>query len=83
MVGLQTIILVGFTVFDPSLSRESIKIVDGEAVRSIECRHDCMMFFLVKLVLQAGMVVIGCCLAYHTRNIKEEYSESKHLIFAV
>jgi hypothetical protein len=35
------------------------------------------------LAFEGGLVLVGCVLAFKTRNLKEEFGESKQLIFAM
>jgi hypothetical protein len=83
MILTQVVILLIFTFVDPPQQAEQIENVDGVIVQSIVCETDTNAFFIVQIVFDGGFVVLGCILAYMTRNLDPKFGEAKQLIFAM
>ena len=49
----------------------------------IVCAQETNAFFITQLVYEGGLLLIGCALAYKTRNMKEDFGESKQLSAAI
>jgi hypothetical protein len=81
-VAIQTTVLLVFTFVDPPKATEVISTDDG-FTRSIVCQSNTPAFFIVQLVIEAGLVLVGCALAYLQRNMDEKFGESKQLLVAM
>lgn len=49
----------------------------------IVCGHNTNASFIVEVIYEAGLVCIGCILAYQTRHLDKRFGGSKSLIFAM
>lgn len=52
-------------------------------IASQVCSHDTAAFLAVQLVYEGGLVLVGCVLAYKTRNMNDDFGEPKQLILAM
>lgn len=78
----QAAILIVFTLVDPPKPTEILTMEDG-FTRRIVCDTETNAFFIVQIVLEAGMVFVGCALAYLQRNMDDKFGESKQLLVAM
>lgn len=89
MVLIQTTILLVFTFVDPPLKTEILELKEGEAgvavspIHHILCEHDSNAFYYTEAIFGALVIFLGCCLAYQSRNLGEEFGEAKPLAFAM
>ena len=84
LILIQATILLIFTFVDPPSPTEIIENVDdGFPMRTIVCQSEGDAFFIVQLVLEAGLVVVGCVLAYLQRNMDDKFGEAKHMLVAM
>jgi hypothetical protein len=83
MIMTEVIILTLFTFVDPLKQTEMIENSDGVVLQRIVCDSETSAFFIVQVVYEAGVVLVGCILAYLTRNMDSNFGESKQLIFAM
>lgn len=82
-IGLQTLLLLIFTFVDP-LKREEIITTEGSDItHRVVCAHDTNAFFFTMLLYEGGMIIVGCVLAFKTRNLRDEFNESKQIILAM
>jgi len=82
-VLVQTAILLIFTFLDPN-KQTSIVQEDGSRVdHRYVCEHKTSAFFIVMLIYEGGLLIVGCVLAFKTRNLRSEFNESKPLILAM
>jgi len=79
---LQTTVLLIFTFVDPPKATEVFSTEDG-FTRSIVCQANTPAFFIVEIVLEAGLVLVGCALAYLQRHMDEKFGESKQMLVAM
>ena len=80
----QIIILLVFTYIDPPEAKEIIEIsLDGTHFQNFLCRHESRAFMAVQILFEGGLVLIGCCLAWKTRNMDEKFGEAKQMILAM
>ena len=79
----QVIILTFFSIVDPSKQTEVIKMIDNVNLQHTLCAQDTPAFIIVEFIYEGGLVVVGCILAYMTRNVNSVYGESKQLIFTM
>jgi hypothetical protein len=83
MILGQAVILTIFTFVDPPKQTEIIENVDGVVLQRIVCDTDTDALFITELMFEAACVIVGCTLAYLTRNLNDEFGEAKQLIFAM
>mmetsp|Transcript_11109 Transcript_11109/g.16243 ORF Transcript_11109/g.16243 Transcript_11109/m.16243 type:complete len:785 (-) Transcript_11109:179-2533(-) len=79
----QTIILTFVSIFDPPHQTQNTEVVAGIVTQHIVCSQNTMALFITEIVFEAGLIVIGCYLAFKTRNMNDNFGESKQLIFAM
>lgn len=79
----QVIILLVFTFVDPPKPTEIIEADEAGFTRHIVCESETDAFFIVQIVLEAGMVVVGCVLAYLQRNMDDQFGEAKQMLLAM
>ena len=78
----QIIILLIFTFVDPS--KQEVMFDQGNDVTyRVVCAHNTSAFFWVQLAYEGGLVLLGCVLAYKTRNMNDDFGEAKQLILAM
>lgn len=80
---LQTSILLIFTFVDPNKMTETITNEGSDITHRYVCEHDTPAFFIVMLIYEGGLILIGCVLAFKTRNLQDEFNESKQIILAM
>eukprot|EP00538_Stauroneis_constricta_P000553 CAMPEP_0119572284 /NCGR_PEP_ID=MMETSP1352-20130426/44544_1 /TAXON_ID=265584 /ORGANISM="Stauroneis constricta, Strain CCMP1120" /LENGTH=998 /DNA_ID=CAMNT_0007621969 /DNA_START=74 /DNA_END=3067 /DNA_ORIENTATION=+ len=83
MILGQVIILAAFTAIDPPVSTKAIENIDGVLTQKTVCESEQTSFFITIVVYEAGFVFSGCILAYLTRDLHDDFGESKQLIFAM
>jgi hypothetical protein len=82
-VLVQTAILLIFTFLDPN-EQTSIVQEDGSRVdHRYVCEHKTSAFFVVMLIYEGGLLIVGCVLAFKTRHLRSEFNESKQIILAM
>jgi uncharacterized membrane protein len=72
-----------FSIVDPPKQTEIIENNDGVVLQHIVCTHDTNAFFIVTLIYEGMLVLLGCVLSYMTRNLDARFGESRQLIFAM
>jgi len=82
-VLLQTLILLIFTFVDPSKSTELIESSGSDITHRLICSHKTPAFFIVMIVYEGGLILVGCVLAFKTRNLESEFNESKEIILSM
>lgn len=82
-VMIQLAILLIFTFVDPNKETTIIAQDGYDVIYRRVCAHETKAFFLVQVLYEGGLVLIGCFLAYKTRNLGEEFGEAKQLIIAM
>ena len=83
IVLVQVIILLLFTFVDPRKQETEFLGDDMNASYKIVCKHKTNAFAIVQLIYWAFLILSGCVLSYMTRNMKEEFGESKQLILVM
>lgn len=83
IVLLQVAILVTFTIVDPSVPVTTMTIDDSVITQTIECTQETNAFGITVLVFEAGILFIGCVLAFLTRNLAANIGQSKEMIFSI
>ena len=83
MIVIQIAILIIITFLDPPQATEIIDENGGLVVQHIVCQANSNALLITELIFEAGMVLIGCILAYMTRNMDSKFGEAKQLIFAM
>ena len=80
---VQVMILLIFTFVDPNKETQIIE-QDGSSINyRVVCSHDTKAFLIVQLIYEGGILIIGCILAWMTRNMEGDFGESKQLIVAM
>lgn len=72
---LQTVILLIFTFVDPNKRREIVETEGSEIIHRYVCDHDTPAFFSVMMIYEGGLILVGCVLAFKTRNLRSEFNE--------
>ena len=83
MILIQIGILLTITFLDPPEATQIIEENGSVVVQHIICQANSEALFIAELVLEAGIVIIGCMLAYTTRHMDSNFGEAKQLIFAM
>jgi predicted small integral membrane protein len=83
IIAIQIAILSIFSIVDPPKQTEIIEDNDGVILQHLVCAHDTNAFFIVALIYEGALVLLGCILSYMTRNLDAKFGESKQLIFAM
>jgi hypothetical protein len=52
-------------------------------VQRAVCEHETDAFLITVLIFEAGFVLVGCYLAYKTRNLGDDFGEATQLMFAM
>jgi len=83
MISIQVVILTIISIVDPPLETEEIRISEGVVTQHIVCAHNTNALAIIEIIYQASLVIVGCVLAFQTRNMDTRFGESKSLIFAM
>ena len=83
LILVQVTILIIITFLDPPKQKEIIEDNDGVIIQRVVCAADSNAMLIVEVVFEAGVVLVGCILAYMTRNLDSKFGEAKQLIFAM
>jgi hypothetical protein len=83
VIMAQAAILLIFTFVDPPKWTEVIENNNGMVVQRAVCDHETDAFFITVLIFEAGFVLVGCYLAYKTRNLGDDFGEATQLVFAM
>ena len=81
---LQSVILVTFTYVDPSTAVWDTSNLSLEnPLKNLVCKHKTSAFFVTQAIFDILLIIIGCVLAYLTRNIDPRFGDSRALLFAM
>ena len=80
---LQVFILTLFSIFDPASKYTYIDTDGGIISQHSICKHKTTAFVATQVIFEGGLVLIGCLLAFMTRNLGSALGESKQLLFAM
>jgi len=80
---LQVLILALFSFLDPSLKETNVIIAGSISSQQSSCQHESKAFGIIQIIFEGGLVVIGCILAFKSRNMGSTLGESKQLLFAM
>ena len=83
IVAIQTMILIIFTFVDPPHPEEIIDFDEGVILQSIVCSQNSNAFAIVATIYEASLILVGCVLAYVTRNLESQLGEAKPLMFSM
>ena len=83
IVAFQTLILLIFTFVDPPQPKEIIDFEEGIILQSIVCSQNSNAFVIVVTIYEASLILVGCVLAYVTRNLDSQLGEAKPLMFSM
>lgn len=83
LVLVQTIILLVFTFVDPNKLTELIYFSGSDITHRLICSHETPAFFITTMTYEGGLLLLGCILAFKTRNLQSEFNESKQVIFSM
>jgi len=82
-IAVEVLILLVFTFVDPSKETEVIE-EDGSVVSyRVVCSHNTGAFAAVQIVYAGGLLLVGCFLAFKSRNMNEEFCDAKPLVIAM
>lgn len=83
IVLIQVIVLTVFTIVDPPRPENIIEFEDTVVTQRVECSTDTVAFTGTVLGYECGLVVIGCTLAFLTRNLDSGFGQAKELMFSM
>lgn len=85
IVLVQILILVISTFVSPPTAVELIENNDGEelVLTRIVCASEQPTMMVVRFIFEAGLISVGCILAYKTRDLKQGFGECKQLCFCM
>ena len=83
VVMIQLGLLFIITFVDPPKQDEVIEESGGVVVQHTICATNTKLLLIVEASFESALVVIGCILAYQTRNVDRKFGEAKQLIFAM
>ena len=83
IIVIQMVILLVFSLTDPSKAVEIIEQADGIVTQHVLCKQESRAFSLVVAVYEGLLLLIGCVLAFITRNMDSQYGEAKLLMFSM
>jgi len=83
IVAAQLVILIVFSIVDPSKQMELVMNSGPDVTQRIICSHDTSAFLITELIFEGGLLLLGCILAFKTRNMKGDFGEAKQLIIAM
>mmetsp|Transcript_5070 Transcript_5070/g.12091 ORF Transcript_5070/g.12091 Transcript_5070/m.12091 type:complete len:1346 (+) Transcript_5070:226-4263(+) len=83
MILVQTVILLFITFYDPPTVKGKVDLEELNPQKSIRCEHDTFLFGIIQGSFDIILLIIGCTLAYLTRNIDPRFGDAKALFFAV
>ncbi|KAL7463939.1 hypothetical protein ACHAXS_004290 [Conticribra weissflogii] len=80
---LELVILLIFTFVDPNKMKGVMEYDESAMTHRVICSHDTWAFFIVQVIYQGGLVLLGCFLAYKTVNMQKEYRDNRQLILTM
>jgi len=80
---IEVAILLIFTFVDPSKETSLIEQDASTVTYRVVCAHETIAFTTVQLAYEGAILVVGCFLAYKTRNMKDDFGECKQLLLAM
>ena len=83
IVLVQIVILTFFTIWDPPTPENIIEVEDTVVTQRVECSSDTDAFTFTVLGFECGLVLIGCILAFVTRNLDSGFGQAKELMFSM
>ena len=72
-----------YTFVDPPVPTEFIENDEGAVTQLVICDSETHALWYTEVVYQAGLVGVGCYLAYKSRNLKKEFNEVKPMMFSM
>ena len=82
-IAIQVVILLVYTFVDPPVPTEFIENDEGAVTQLVICDSETHALWYTEVVYQAGLVGVGCYLAYKSRNLKKEFNEVKPMMFSM
>jgi hypothetical protein len=85
IIVAELVILTGFSIVDPPRAVEDLgeSVVEFGQIQSVTCQHETNAFLQTQASFDAFLILIGCWLAYETRNLDARFGEAKQLGFAM
>ncbi|CAJ1969720.1 unnamed protein product [Cylindrotheca closterium] len=83
MILIQALILLIVTVIDPPKVKAIVDLDDLNPQKSIRCDTETYLFAILQGTYDILLLVVGCTLAYLTRNIDPRFGDAKALFFAI
>ena len=85
LIGAETVILTIFSFVDPPRVVEDLggDTLEFGELQTLTCQQKTRAFAFTQGIFHAFLVLIGCFLAYQTRNLDPKFGEAKQLAFAM
>ncbi|KAL3935754.1 MAG: hypothetical protein SGBAC_008784 [Bacillariaceae sp.] len=83
MILIQVIILLIVTFADPPKVKAVVDLEELNPLKSIRCESDTYLFAIIQGTYDIILLMVGCTLAYVTRNIDPRFGDAKALFFAI
>lgn len=71
----EVIILFIFSFADPPQPMEALHLEDNSGLQTVTCGHETNAFAAVQLSFHAILILMGCVLAYLSRNLDPKYGK--------
>jgi len=75
IILIQVVLLLIFSFVDPPVQTDKTQVEGGIITQHVVCDHDTNAFTITVLIYEAGLVAVGCALAYRTRNMQKVWRE--------
>ena len=82
LILVEVILLTIFSLVDPSRSVEELGETFAQT-QSVTCQHETNAFQITQSIFHMVLILIGCYLAYETRDLDPRFGEAKQLAFAL
>jgi len=85
IIVAELVILTVFSFADPSKAVEELGSdpLEFGQIQQVTCQHESQAFLWTQVAFDAFLVLIGCYLAFETRNLDARFGEAKQLAFAM
>lgn len=83
IVVIQVIILGVFSIVDPPQPENVIEFGDSSVIQLVQCTTNSNAFSITVLAYEATLILIGCILAFMTRNMDSGFGQAKELMFSM
>lgn len=83
IILLELILLMIFSLIDPPRAVENIITSGSNFSQEVTCSQQNNTFFITQVIFNGILVVIGCILAFQTRDVDPKFGEAKQLVFSM